>query len=73
MKSGVPADLDKVSFPMKPEGDWGEEWDKVIAKSEAIKTMATPGTENMATIIYTSGTLVIFFFGNRRRLNFPVC
>ena len=65
MKSGVPAGLQKVSFPLKPEGDWGEEWDKIIAKSEPIKTMATPGPEDMATIIYTSGkrfiVLVILF------------
>ena len=58
MKSGVPANMDKVSFPMKPEGDWGEEWDKVIAKSEPIKKMATPGPEDMATIIYTSGKTI---------------
>ena len=55
MKSGVPAGFAKVSFPMKPDGDWGEEWDKIIAKSEPIKTMAAPGPEDMATIIYTSG------------------
>lgn len=55
MKGGVPAGFAKVSFPMKPDGDWGEEWDKIIAKSEPIKTMAAPGPEDMATIIYTSG------------------
>jgi len=56
MKSGVPANFDMVSFPLKPDGEWGEEWEKVIGKSEAIKTMASPGPDDMATIIYTSGS-----------------
>lgn len=56
MKSGVPKDIDKVSFPLKPDGDWGEKWDDIIAKAEPIKEVAERKPEEMATIIYTSGS-----------------
>ncbi|CAB9529221.1 7a-methyl-1,5-dioxo-octahydro-1H-inden-4-yl [Seminavis robusta] len=56
MKSGVPADMAKVSFPLKPEGDWGDTWDDVIGKTEPIKAMVERSADEMATIIYTSGS-----------------
>jgi len=56
MKSGVPADIAKVSLPMKPEGDWGETWDSIIEKSEPIKEPVERTPDEMATIIYTSGS-----------------
>lgn len=56
MKSGVPGDLAKVSFPLKPEGDWGEEWNSVIEKNEPIKEPVERTADEMATIIYTSGS-----------------
>ena len=50
MKSGVPADIDKVSFPLKPDGDWGEEWNSIIEKTEPIKEPVERTAEEMATM-----------------------
>jgi long-chain acyl-CoA synthetase len=50
MKSGVPANMTKVSFPMKPDGDWGEEWDVIIGKTEPIKEMVERTPEELATM-----------------------
>lgn len=50
MKSGVPGDLAKVSFPLKPEGDWGEEWNSVIEKNEPIKEPVERTADEMATM-----------------------
>jgi len=66
MKTGVPGALGKVSFPMKPDGDWGETWDSIIEKTEPIKEMVERTPDEIATIIYTSGTsdavfLIIIF------------
>lgn len=56
MKEGVPKDLDKISFPLCPDGDWGEKWDDIIGKAAPIKEIAERKPEEMATIIYTSGS-----------------
>lgn len=56
MKGGVPGDLPKISFPMKPEGDWGENWEDVIAKATPIAEPVTHTPEELATIVYTSGS-----------------
>lgn len=46
MKSGVPKDMAMVSFPLKPEGDWGEEWNAAIEKSEPIKAPAAAASRS---------------------------
>ena len=50
MKAGVPDKLDKVSFPLKPEGDWGETWDSIIEKSQPIEKPVERSADEMATM-----------------------
>ena len=61
MKSGVPAGMPTVTFPLNPGLDDAAiaknvEWDDILRKFEPIAKPATRNADEMATIIYTSGS-----------------
>jgi long-chain acyl-CoA synthetase len=55
MEPGVPAGLRKVAFPLSPAGDY-EKWDDIIARHEPLARPAARSLDEMATIVYTSGS-----------------
>ena len=55
MKTGVPADMPKIAFPLAPENDHTQ-WDDIIAKHEPLMEPVERSPEETATIIYTSGS-----------------
>jgi len=58
MKSGVPASMPVISFPLCP-ADLPEsylKWDSIIAKETPLNPMVKRTPEELATIIYTSGS-----------------
>jgi long-chain acyl-CoA synthetase len=55
MKSGVPAGLPTVRFPLAPPGD-GPAWDDVVAGQVPLLDPAERAPDELATIIYTSGS-----------------
>lgn len=55
MQQGVPAGVRRIAFPLSPPGDHAK-WDEIIARHEPL-TQAAPRTlDEMATIVYTSGS-----------------
>ncbi|MCP5206880.1 MAG: AMP-binding protein [Hahellaceae bacterium] len=55
MKSGVPADLKCISYPLSPKTDY-ETWDDIVAKHSPLQDVAVRVPEELATIVYTSGS-----------------
>lgn len=55
MQQGVPADVRKIGFPFAPSGDH-EKWDDLVARHEPLAQVARRTLEEMATIVYTSGS-----------------
>ncbi|MGJ8668421.1 MAG: AMP-binding protein [Oceanococcus sp.] len=55
MKPGVPADMPMIDLPMAPANS-GEKWDDIIAKTAPLEGEPDRGMEEMATIVYTSGS-----------------
>ncbi|MFY9476511.1 MAG: AMP-binding protein, partial [Aquabacterium sp.] len=55
MKSGVPAGLPCVSIPLSPPNDYLG-WDAIVSRTPPIHGEPTRGGEELATIMYTSGT-----------------
>lgn len=55
MKVGVPDDLPKVSFPTSPKNDFPT-WDDIIKEHEPIEGNPTRPGDDMALIMYTSGS-----------------
>ena len=56
MKTGIPADLVTISFPLCPEDAAQKTWAECIKEASPIKTPVKRTPEEMATIIYTSGS-----------------
>jgi long-chain acyl-CoA synthetase len=63
MKHGVNKDMPTVTFPLSPAQEHGqagegnhETWDSLIQKCEPIQDICNRTPEEMATIIYTSGS-----------------
>jgi len=55
MKTGVPADMPKIAFPLAPENDHTQ-WDDIIAQHDPLMEPVERTREETATIIYTSGS-----------------
>lgn len=55
MEPGIPAGVHRVGFPFAPTGDH-ERWDDIIARHEPITRVAERTLEELATIVYTSGS-----------------
>ena len=55
MKTVIPAGMPKVGLPMSPLPDIPQ-WNDIIAKTEPLKNPKLPGAEDLATIVYTSGS-----------------
>jgi long-chain acyl-CoA synthetase len=55
MEKGVPAGVRTVAFPLSPSGDY-EKWDDIVARHEPLAQVAQRSLDEMATIVYTSGS-----------------
>jgi long-chain acyl-CoA synthetase len=55
MRSGVPAGLPTIAFPLAPDGE-GPRWDDVMAGAAPLADPVPRSPDEMATIIYTSGS-----------------
>jgi len=55
MKTGVPADMPKITFPLAPENDHTQ-WEDIIAQHDPLMEPVERTREETATIIYTSGS-----------------
>ena len=55
MKRGVPAGLPCIRLPMSASSD-GPAWDDIIARTEPLQGTAVRDGNELATIMYTSGT-----------------
>jgi len=55
MEPGVPAEVQKVGFPLAPPGNY-ERWDDIVARHEPLAQPAQRTLDEMATIVYTSGS-----------------
>lgn len=55
MQSGVPVGVQKIRFPLSPPGD-GDKWDDIVGRQEPLASAAPRTLEEMATIVYTSGS-----------------
>ncbi len=57
MKEGVPADLPRIALPLSPKNeDEGEPWKDVIGRHEPLTDVARRTRDELATIVYTSGS-----------------
>jgi long-chain acyl-CoA synthetase len=55
MKTGIPADLPRISLPLSPAIDCPT-WDSVVAATAPLADSPVRDGDELATIIYTSGT-----------------
>tara|TARA_R110002073_G_scaffold25430_3_gene84395 strand:+ start:10962 stop:12635 length:1674 start_codon:yes stop_codon:yes gene_type:complete len=55
MKEGVPSGLPCVSYPLSPKTDYPS-WDNLIAENAPMQEDTVRDPEEMATIVYTSGS-----------------
>ncbi len=55
MKSGVPKGMPTISLPLAPP-DTGSKWEQIVAETEPLADSPLREAEEMATIVYTSGT-----------------
>jgi len=60
MKSGVPADVHRISFPLSPKAVLDDpkvaKWDDILARTAPLTGEPLRPAEDLATVIYTSGT-----------------
>lgn len=56
MKEGVPEGMTQIRFPLHPDDAEGDDWDKVIAKHQPLQDAPVRDREELATIVYTSGS-----------------
>lgn len=52
MKSGVPAEMPMIDFPMAPESG-NAQWDDIVRNTEPLRDAAKRDRDELATIIYT--------------------
>ncbi len=55
MKPGVPADLNMINLPLAPANE-GDSWDDIVLNTPMLEGEPDRGMEEMATIVYTSGS-----------------
>lgn len=55
LKQGVPSGMPCISYPLSPKNDFPM-WDDIIAKTEPIEGNPTREPDEMALILYTSGS-----------------
>lgn len=56
MKSGVPQNVQVISFPLYgPEGDYAK-WDEIVTNTRPLDSYPAIGLNDLMSIIYTSGT-----------------
>lgn len=55
MQPGVPAGLPCVSYPLSPPNDFPT-WDDIIARTAPMQGEPVRGADELATLMYTSGT-----------------
>ncbi|MDB5974479.1 MAG: AMP-binding acetyl-CoA synthetase [Nevskia sp.] len=55
MQQGIPQDLPLIGLPMSPRPDVPQ-WDDLIAKHLPLRKLHDPQTDELATIVYTSGS-----------------
>ena len=56
MAPGIPADMPRIGMPLCPSLGDTPLWDDVIAKHEPLAEVATRTPDELATIVYTSGS-----------------
>ncbi len=55
VRAGVPAGLPVIDLPMSACGE-GEPWERIVAATTPLESVALPEPGELATIIYTSGS-----------------
>jgi long-chain acyl-CoA synthetase len=55
MKPGIPASMPRILLPLTPEKE-GDTWDAIIARTEPMKESPTRPADDLATLVYTSGS-----------------
>jgi long-chain acyl-CoA synthetase len=55
MKPGVPKDLPVIRLPLSPQTE-GETWDAIVARTEPLQGEPDRTLDQLATIVYTSGS-----------------
>ncbi len=55
MKPGLPAGLPIITLPLAPDTE-GQRWDELVAKSAPLQGEPDRGFDELATIVYTSGS-----------------
>lgn len=55
MKSGMPASVHCISYPLSPKNDYPS-WDKIVSQTQPLSGRPVRGGDEICTIIYTSGT-----------------
>ena len=55
MKPGVPSDMPCISYPLSPPNDFPS-WDNIVAENAPMKEDTVRDPEELATIVYTSGS-----------------
>ncbi|MEQ1440161.1 AMP-binding protein [Fontimonas sp. SYSU GA230001] len=55
MKPGVPAELPVITLPLAPQTE-GQKWDEIVARTQPMKENPDRGFDELATIVYTSGS-----------------
>ena len=56
MAPGIPDDMPRIGLPLCPDLGDTPRWDDVITKHEPLAEVATHAPEDLATIVYTSGS-----------------
>jgi long-subunit acyl-CoA synthetase (AMP-forming) len=77
MKAGVPDGVRKVAFPLAPAGE-EPRWDRIIAEHEPLAEVAKRGPDELATVVYTSGSTgqpkgVMLSFGAMAKATAGIC
>jgi long-chain acyl-CoA synthetase len=55
MRQGVPEGVKCVAFPLAPVNEY-DKWDDIVARHEPLADVVVPNLDEMATIVYTSGS-----------------
>ncbi len=56
MKPGVPADMPQIALPLAPENVEGAQWDTIVSETKPLEGKPDREMDEMATIVYTSGS-----------------